>query len=122
MNRLSVALGIPCGAIMAASGAAHMLVGWPQLRASLARAQTPPDLLTGIAIAWHFGGVAMCTFGCLVVLVFIEVAQKQPASSLPAWIIALVYIVFGSGALFITGKPFFLIFVVPGGVLAAALW
>ena len=122
MNRFSVALGVPAGAIMIASSAAHSLLGWPQLRASLARAQTPPDLITGIAVAWHFGGVAMFAFGSLVILLFVDVLRHRSVSFLPAWLIALLYTVFGCGALFVTGNPFFLIFVVPGVLLAAASW
>jgi hypothetical protein len=122
MNRLSIALGIPTGVIMAGSGAAHVMVGWPQLRASLARAQTPPDIVTGVAVAWHFGGVAMLTFGCLVVLLFVLAAKQRPVSAVPGWVIAFAYVAFGVGALLITRNPFFLIFVAPGLTLAAALW
>ena len=122
MNRFSVVLGIPAGALMIGSSAAHSFLGWPQLRESLTRAQTPPDLITGLAVAWHFGGAAMLVFGAIVTWLFVDVLKRRPVSFVPAWLIAFLYVLFGCGALLITGNTFFVVFIVPGVLLAAASW
>lgn len=120
MNRFSAALGIPAGVIIVASSFAHSLLGWPQLRAQLLEAQAPPDLVTGIAVGWHFGGAAMFAFGCIAIVLFVDSLKNRPAPPFPVRMTALTYTAFGAAAMLATGNLFFLIFVVPGLMLAAA--
>jgi hypothetical protein len=108
---------------MLASAAAHSLLGWKGISAQLAKAQAPPDLISGLRLAWHLGGAAMFTFGCIVLFLFLQ-SRKNPSVSLrPLLIIALFYVVFGIWALAASNlNPFFLIFIVPGLLLLAASW
>ena len=121
MSRVRTLLGFAAGAILVLSSAAHSLLGWPQIAAALAKTSAPPDLVRGLAIGWHFGGVAMLLFGILVILLFAEARKGRPVSLRPALLIGGAYAVFGIGALAVSGvDPFFLVFIVPGLLLVAA--
>lgn len=120
MNRTRSILGILAGVLMIASAVAHSLLGWPQLRAGLAQSQVPGDLVQGLAIGWHFGAAAMVTFAAIVLWVFFRRLQARAAPLAPPSIISAAYLAFGAGALAVTGDPFFLVFIVPGLLLAAA--
>jgi hypothetical protein len=121
MSRFRIVLGLIAGGILVASSAAHSFLGWTQLRAALVRSQAPPDLVAGLAVGWHFAGVAMLTFGCIVIWLFTDALRSRPVSLLPAAIIAFVYVVFGIGALIVSaGNPFFFVFIVPGLMLFVA--
>jgi hypothetical protein len=72
-----------------------------------------------MGIGWHFAGVAMLTFGAMVVAAFIQVLRGRAVSLAPAMLIATVYLAFGAWALLVSGDPFFLVFVVPGVLLAS---
>ena len=121
MSRVRTLLGFASGAILVLSSAAHSLLGWPQIAAALAKTNAPPDLVRGLAIGWHFGGVSMLLFGILVILLFAEARKGRPVSLRPALLIGGAYAVFGIGALAVSGvDPFFLVFIVPGLLLVAA--
>ena len=120
MSRTRSILGIVAGVLMIASAAAHSLLGWPQLRAQLAQSSVPDDLAQGLAVGWHFGGAAMVTFACIVLWTFFRRLRGAPAPLVPPAIISAAYLAFGAGALGVTGDPFFMVFIVPGLMLAAA--
>jgi hypothetical protein len=123
MNRLRIALGVLAGVLMILSSAAHSLLGWPRLRSELVGTQASPDLITGLSIGWHFAGMAMFAFGCIVLLTFVDAMRRRQVSFRPVGFIALVYLLFGIGALRASKlDPFFLVFIVPGLMLAAASW
>jgi hypothetical protein len=123
MKQLRNILGFIVGAMLIASSAAHSLLGWRQLRADLSKAQLPAELILGLEIGWHFAGAAMFAFGCIVIFLFINKIKEQTISLRPAFIIALVYLAFGSWALAVSKfNPFFLIFIIPGLLLLAAAW
>jgi len=122
MMRLRTVLGLIAGAILVLSSAAHSLLGWKGLRARLVTAQAPPDLILGIATGWHFAGAAMLAFGLIVLAIFVKRLRGEAASTLPALIIAILYIISGAWAMLATGNPFFFIFIVPGLMLAVAAW
>ena len=123
MIRLRIILGFIAGGIFAASSAAHSLLGWPQLNAALTKAQAPASLITTLAIGWHFAGVAMLTFGCIVFSLFLHLHQRRPVSLRPALIIGLAYVVYGAWAYVASGlNPFFFIFITPGLMLLVAVW
>ena len=105
---------------MVLSSAAHSLLGWKQFQTALEGLQAPPDLIRGLAIGWYFGGVAIFTFGCVAIAVFASVLRGRPVSLLPTALIAIAYTLFGIGALAVSKNPFFLIFIVPGLMLAFA--
>ncbi len=123
MSRPRISLGIFVGAIIVASSAAHSLIGWPQLSARLVATHAPPDLITGLKIGWHFAGLAMFTFGAVVIWTFHNFLMSRAVSLRPAQIIGLVYLAFGLWALAVSRfDPFFFIFVVPGLTLVAVAW
>ena len=120
MTRLRAILGIIAGVLMLLSAAAHSLLGWPQLGAELAKTNAPTDLVQGLAAGWHWGGAAMVAFAGIVIWLFARAFRGLPVDVTPARIIAVLYLVFGAGALAITRDPFVMVFVVPGLLLAIA--
>jgi hypothetical protein len=123
MSRPRISLGIFLGAIIVASSAAHSLFGWPQLSSRLVATQAPQDLVTGLQIGWHFAGMAMFTFGAIVIWTFSNYLRSRPVSLRPAQIISLVYLAFGLWALAASRfDPFYFIFIVPGVTLVAVAW
>jgi hypothetical protein len=123
MSRLRIALGLLAGVLLVLSSAAHSLLGWKQLSGALAATTAPKELTTGLSLGWHFAGVAMFTFGCIVLSTFADALRRRPVSFRPAACIAIAYIVFGVWALRVSNlDPFFLVFIVPGLLLAAASW
>lgn len=115
MNKARTILGLIAGVLMAVSSAAHSLLGWKALSGELTAAQVPADLEQAVGLGWHFGGIAMLAFGCIVMAVFWKRLKAVPVSVMPAVVIGTTYVVFGLGA-FVAGgfDPFFMIFVVPG--------
>jgi hypothetical protein len=123
MSRPRIALGIFVGAIIVASSVAHSLLGWRDFGARLVATQAPADLITGLKIGWHFAGVAMFTFGAIVIWTFENHLRERPVPLRPAQIIGLVYLAFGLWALAVSRfDPFFFIFIVPGLTLVAVAW
>jgi hypothetical protein len=121
MNRLDAGLGIAAGTILLASSVLHSLMGWPGLSIALGKIGAPADLITGLRIGWHFAGAAMLAFGFIVLSSFIACLRGRTVSLLPAAVIAAIYVVFGAWALVVSDfEPFFLVFVVPGLLLAVA--
>jgi hypothetical protein len=123
MSRSRSSLGIFVGAILVASSAAHSLLGWPEFSARLVATQAPVDLITSLKIGWHFAGVAMFTFGAIVIWTFSNFLRSRAVSLRPAQIIGLIYFAFGLWALAVSRfDPFFFIFVVPGLTLVPVAW
>jgi hypothetical protein len=123
MNHLRNPIGIVGGVLLILSSAAHSLLGWKQLGAALATAGAPVELVTGLSIGWHFAGVAMFVFGCIVISIFVDAMRKRPVSFRPVALIAAAYLLFGVWALGASGlDPLFLVFILPGILLAAASW
>lgn len=115
-------LGLIAGAILVLSSAAHSFLGWKGLRARLVTAQAPPDLILGLATGWHFAGAAMLAFGLIVLAIFVKRLRGEAVPTLPALIIAILYLISGAWAMVATRNPFFFIFIVPGLMLAVAAW
>ncbi len=112
--------GLVAGVMLVLSGGAHSLLGWPQLRSPLEATGAPPDLVRGLALGWHFGGVCMLTFGYIAITTFAKAFRGQPVSMATTLLIAIVYLAFGAWALTISGDPFFMVFILPGLLLAFA--
>lgn len=123
MSRFRAYLGLACGVILVASAAAHSLLGWPAMRAALTSAKVAPDLITGLSVGWNFGGVAILLFGVLALWQFGAALRGHPVSLQPLVLVGVAYAAFGAWALAVGDmNPFFLIFVVPGILLAIAAW
>jgi hypothetical protein len=112
--------GLIAAAILIASSLAHSILGWRALGTQLTRGGAPSNLIDGIHIGWQFGGVAMLTFGIIAAAIFIQRLRGNLVSTLPTAVIGVVYALFGGWALFSSGNPFFLIFLLPGSLLALA--
>jgi hypothetical protein len=121
MTRVKDVLGAIAGAILVLSSGAHSFLGWPSLRTALVAAQTPEDLLRGLAIGWHFAGASMLAFGVIVLAIFAARLRGNDLATWPAAVVAVLYVAFGVAALVASNfELFFLIFVVPGVMLAVA--
>lgn len=93
------------------------------MRAQLTSAGASPDLIAGLSVGWNFGGVAILLFGVLALWLFGKALRGRPVSLEPLVLVGLVYAAFGVWALTVGGmNPFFLIFIVPGLLLAGAAW
>jgi hypothetical protein len=91
------------------------------MRDQMAKARVPPELVRGLMVGWHFGGASMLVFGGVVISIFIHGWRGEKVSMAPAKLIALAYVGFGAWALAISDfNPFFLAFLAPGLLLAAA--
>ena len=123
MHRLRVILGYIGGVLIILSSAAHSFLGWSSLGTSLANIQAPAELITGLRVGWQFGGVAMLTFGCIVMWEISTLRHRRSAALWPVLLIGLVYVLFGLWALTVSDlNPFFGVFIVPGLMLIAASW
>lgn len=119
-SRLSTYAGYTGAVLMLLSAPAHSLLGWPALQAQLAAVNAPADLQRGLQIGWHFSGVAMIAFALIVLHAVRGRSRGTIASATPLRIIAALYLIFGAAALAVSGDPFFLVFIVPGALVAMA--
>jgi hypothetical protein len=119
MANLRRVAGIVAGVVLILSSGAHSFMGWPALRQQLADAGASADLQAGLQVGWQFGGAAMLTFGLVALWTFARRYEPSRPRT-PAAIIAIVYVLFGLWAIIFTGNPFFLIFIIPGSLLAFA--
>jgi hypothetical protein len=121
MFRLPRALAVVAAVILVLSSGAHSLLGWPALRAKLAEANIPAELVGGLAMGWHFAGLAMLVFG-IIVLWLLAVSRRGEANIvLPLQIIGGAYELFALGCFALLGwDPFLLTFLVPGTLLSVA--
>jgi hypothetical protein len=100
----------------------HSVVGWKVLSGKIEKAEVPAALVRSLALGWHWGGAAMFGFGCIVLYLFARFLKDRSTSLRPALVIAVLYIVFGAWAIATSHDFFFLVFVIPGLLLAIASW
>ncbi|MGH9750292.1 MAG: hypothetical protein ACRD5D_04720 [Candidatus Polarisedimenticolia bacterium] len=112
------------GLFLLLSAGAHAFLGWPMNRRALIAAGAGADLIRPLAIGWNFGGAAMAAFGLILLAAWRRIRAGQGAAvGGVIGVIAAAYLVFGGAALVYTDfNPHFLLFVVPGLLLAAGLW
>ena len=88
MSRLRTTFVVAAGLVLIASSAAHSLLGWPPLLARLTAENAPLDLISGLAMGWHFAGLAMLTLGPLAAAAlgfdFVEIVFLTPGALLTA--------------------------------------
>ena len=122
MSKSRTVLGLAAGVMLVLSSAAHSLLGWPVQAAELAKTTTPADLATGLEIGWKWGGVAILTFGVIVLATFTKRWRGERVWMLPAALAGVAYLAFGAWALYRSNfDPFFFVFIVPGVLLAIAV-
>jgi len=121
MLRLPRALASVAAAILVLSSAAHSLVGWPALRAKMATANVPADLVGGLGMGWHFAGLSMLVLGLLVFWLLAADRRGAANVALPLQLIGGAYELFTIGCFALLGwDPFLLTFFVPGTLLSIA--
>jgi hypothetical protein len=121
MSRLPRVLALIAAVILVLSSGAHSLLGWPALRAKLAEANVPADLVGGLGMGWHFAGLAMLLLGVLVIWLLAESRRSGANVVLPLQIIGGAYELFAIGCFALLGwDPFLLTFFVPGTLLSLA--
>lgn len=114
-------VGILAGTMMIASGLLHSILGWNELRKAFSQTPVPSALVDGLAVPWHFAGMAMIAFGAIAVWSFVTLLRAGQAPMGAARIVATVYVVFGGiGLVAIAADPTFLLFIVPGVMLMGA--
>jgi hypothetical protein len=122
MTKTRTALGFVAGVMLVLSSVAHTFLGWPSQAAELAKTTTPADLATGLEIGWKWGGVAILVFGVIVIATFLKRQRGERVWMLPAALVAVSYLAFGSWALYRSNfDSFFFVFVVPGVLLGVAV-
>ena len=121
MSRLPRVLAIIAAVILVLSSGAHSLLGWPALRAKLADANVPAELVGGLGMGWHFAGLAMLVLGLLVLWMLAESRRSGANVVLPLQIIGGAYELFAIGCFALLGwDPFLLTVLVPGTLLSVA--
>src|SRR5258705_13923059 len=120
MSRFRTILVVAAGLVLIASSAVHSLLGWPQLLMRLTAEHVPLDLISGLAMGWHFAGVAMLTLG-LLTLWLASVAQRSISVRVPVGLIGGAYVAFAAAAAAALGFDFIqVVFLAPGVLLTAA--
>jgi len=122
MNRGRMYLGLLTGVMLVLSSIAHSLMGWPALASELGGTNAPAELVRGIQAGWQFAGLSMLVFGATTIATFRARLAGLAVPMFQVAFIAVAYIGYGAWALYISNfDPFFLVFVVPGALLALAL-
>lgn len=122
--KLRASLGFLGGTVLLLSSIAHAFLGWPTLEALLKVAEVQPELTGALAVGWYFGSVAMLAFGLIVGHSAWRMWQGAAVSTVPAGIIAALYLLFGLGAYLSRDfNPHFLLFVLTGVLVGIfAFW
>ena len=118
--KLKSILGIVAGVILILSAFAHSILGWKAMSEQLAKTNAPADLVLGLEIDWKFGGPVMLTLGIIAIHMSLNRWRGRPVSTFAPGLMAIMYTLFGIWALAVGRDPFFMIFVVPGILLAIA--
>jgi hypothetical protein len=114
-------LGWICTLSFFASGAAHGLMGWPEVVALLQPYSLPEDLLAGLAAGWYFGSACMICFGCITAHATRQV--RRGVSSPALWPLGLLYLTFGTAAFVLRNMdPHFLLFILTGALTTLLAW
>lgn len=110
-------LVIVAGVLMILSSVAHAVLGWAAMRQELQAAGAPLGLVGGLSVGWHFGSVAMATFGLILILCGSRLRRHDRSALAPVRVIAAAYVLFGLAAYFARHfNSHFLIFVALGAL------
>lgn len=119
--KLKSGLGLLAGVLLIMSAGAHTILGWKSMSERLAHTNAPPDLVQGLQIGWTFGGPVMLVFAMICFNVFWKRFRGDRVSTFAPALIAVSYIGFAAWAARVTGgDPFFMLFLVPGVLIAIA--
>ena len=119
-----VRVGYLFALLLIASGAAHALAGWPELRQELLADGLRPDsaALGAAAAGWYFGSICMFVFALIFAVVTRAVAAGQPPRPLlrVPLLIGCGYLLFGVGGCVLRGVGAHFIAFATLGILFAA--
>lgn len=119
--KLKSSLGLMAGVLLLLSAGAHTILGWKSMSERLAQTNAPADLVRGLQIGWTFGGPVMIVFALICFNVFWNRFRGERVSTFAPAMIAVAYIGFAAWAAVVTGgDPFFMLFLVPGVLIAIA--
>jgi hypothetical protein len=119
---IRVVLGIVAGLAMVLSGVAHSVLGWPALQQTLDTTNIPDDVRRGLAVPWHFAGMAMVLSGVLAVMTVLRM-RGGAVTAWPAVVVAGAWMLFGLwGLIALKRDPTFLMFILPGALLLVAVF
>ena len=119
--KIKSVLGLVAGAFLILSAGAHSILGWKAMGEQLAQTNAPPDLVQGLRMGWLFGGPVMLVFGILCIATFLKRFRGERAPTFAPVLISIAYIAFAAfAAISTSGDPFFMLFLVPGVLLAIA--
>lgn len=120
MHRTRYFLGLSAGVMLILIALMHSLIGWQAAKPEFVQAGLRADLLQGLLINWHFGGVGTLTLGAVVLILVVQMRRdgRQAVRFLPLGLIGCAYIAYGAWALVVADmNPFFCMFIVPGLLL-----
>jgi hypothetical protein len=121
MSMTRVILGSIAGFLMAVSGVAHSAVGWRALQRTLSTTNVPDDVAQGLAVPWHFAGMAMLLSGVVGVTTVWRMRSGE-TTAWPAIAVGAAWVLFGLWGLAVVKRDAtFLLFIVPGVLLLAAV-
>lgn len=114
-------IGLIGSALLLVSGVAHLVLGWPAVRAELTATHVPADVTDVIMLGWQFGGLAMIVLSGLMGNHFLRRWNDAARSRFSPVLVGTAYVLFGSWAIGWVGfQPFYLIFIIPGLLLVFA--
>jgi len=108
------------GILVAASALPHSFAGWPPAAEALGAAGVDAGLITGLAVGWHFGSVAMVVLGAVVMLAWRDARAGGDFGWRAALAVGAAYLAFGVVELAVRGRPQFFGFVAIGAGLVWA--
>lgn len=121
MRRAAAVAAAVAAAIILLSAFAHSVLGWRAMGDALAQTNAPADLVRGLGIGWVFGGACMLAFGVTVAWTSRALWRGDAPPRVPLLAITACYLLFGAGAMVVSGgDPFYLVFIVPGLLAAYA--
>ena len=111
------------GAMIVVTAFLHGYVGGGQLLKELEAGGISADLRASVAIGWTAGSLCWAMLGGIVLLTAVRLRRGDGSLRGPGLAIGLLWLGFGLGALALRGlRPHFLIFIVMGALVIAALW
>jgi hypothetical protein len=114
---------ILAGALLVLGAFAHAFLGWPPLRKALESHGCTLELIGAVAAGWTFGGVAMLTFGVLVICDGYRLLRGAVVSVASAPAVGAAYLAFGATAWLLRDlHPHFLLFVLTGFLVVLPCW
>jgi hypothetical protein len=113
--------GFAGAGLLALDALAHVTVGWLSVRDSVTALHAAPELITRLALGWHFGGALLAGCAGTAFQALVQVARGRVVSAVPVRVVAATCVGFAFIAAAPIGpEPTLLLAFVPGLLLFAA--